>query len=79
MATLETLKVLLSDHLSFDTNEIPEVSEDTTFKSIGMDSLDQLEFVMSVEDHFRIEIPDDEANDLQTLGQIRKYLVSVGK
>jgi acyl carrier protein len=41
---------------------------------LGADSLDIVELVMSLEEEFDIEIPDEEAEQLQTIGQAIDYL-----
>lgn len=51
--TIEKVKELLADHLEIDTDEI---TEDTTFEDLGVDSLDTVEIMMEMEDEFDIEI-----------------------
>jgi acyl carrier protein len=41
---------------------------------LGADSLDLVELVMSVEEEFDIEIPDDEAMKLKTVGAVVEYI-----
>ena len=41
---------------------------------LGMDSINQIEFIMAIEEEFRIDIPDDDAEKLLTIGQIEKYI-----
>jgi acyl carrier protein len=41
---------------------------------LGADSLDIVELVMSLEEEFDIEIPDEEAEQIQTIGQAIDYL-----
>lgn len=43
---------------------------------LGADSLDLVELVMQIEDDFNLEICDDEAQKLQTVGQIIEYVES---
>ena len=56
--TIEKVKELLADHLEIDTDEI---TEDTTFEDLGVDSLDTVEIMMEMEDEFGIEIKPAEA------------------
>lgn len=51
--TIEKVKELLADHLEMDVSEI---TEDSTFEDLGIDSLDAVEIMMEMEDEFGIEI-----------------------
>ncbi len=51
--TIEKVKDLLAEHLDIDVSEI---TEDTTFEDLGVDSLDTVEIMMEMEDEFGIEI-----------------------
>ena len=56
--TLEKVKELLAEHLEMDAREI---TEETTFDDLGVDSLDAVEIMMEMEDEFGIEIKPAEA------------------
>ena len=56
--TIEKVKELLADHLEMDVSEI---TEETTFEDLGVDSLDAVEIMMEMEDEFGIEIKPAEA------------------
>lgn len=47
---------------------------ETTFADLGADSLDEVEIVMEVEHEFNIEIPDADAEKLNTLGETLAYI-----
>ena len=47
-------------------------------EDLGADSLDTVELVMAFEEEFGIEIPDEDAEQLQTVGDAVKYLNSKG-
>ena len=49
--------------------EIEKVTDD-----LGADSLDTVELVMAFEEEFEIEIPDEDAEQMQTVGDAIKYL-----
>lgn len=46
---------------------------------LGADSLDTVELVMALEEEFDTEIPDEEAEKIQTVGQAIEYITSHGK
>jgi acyl carrier protein len=45
------------------------IKEESTFKDLGADSLDIVEIIMSFEEDFGIEIKDDDAEKIKTIGQ----------
>ncbi|MBQ8525103.1 MAG: acyl carrier protein [Clostridia bacterium] len=51
--TFEKVQNLLAEHLEIDASEI---TEETTFEDLGIDSLDTVEIMMEMEDEFEIEI-----------------------
>ncbi len=55
--------------------EQEKVTDDANFvEDLGADSLDTVELVMAFEEEFGIEIPDEDAEQMQTVGQAIKYL-----
>ncbi len=56
--------------------EIEKVTEDATFTNdLGADSLDLVELIMAFEEEFNVEIPDEEAEKLQTINDAVEYLL----
>ncbi len=55
--TFDKLKTLIADHLDIDEAEI---TMETTFEDLGIDSLDTVELMMEVEDEFGIEVKAQE-------------------
>ncbi len=54
---------------------VDEVSMEASFtKDLGADSLDQVELVMALEEEFGMEIPDEEAEKITTVGEAVKYI-----
>lgn len=52
-----------------------QINEGTSFvNDLGADSLDTVELVMELEEEFDINIPDDAAEKIQTVGQAVKYI-----
>jgi acyl carrier protein len=55
--------------------EPEKVTDDASFvEDLGADSLDTVELVMAFEEAFDIEIPDEDAEKLQTVGDAMRYL-----
>ncbi|MDZ7314911.1 MAG: acyl carrier protein [candidate division KSB1 bacterium] len=73
-AVEERVKQIIVDQLGVDASQ---VTEDASFiDDLGADSLDTVELVMAFEEEFGIEIPDEEAEKLQTVGDALRYLRS---
>lgn len=63
---------IVAEQLGVDKNK---VTPDTSFvNDLGADSLDTVELVMELEEEFNINIPDDEAEKIQTVGQAIDYI-----
>ena len=57
-----------------------KISQETSFiQDLGADSLDTVELVMEFEDEFDLNIPDEEAEKIQTVGEAIKYIEEKGK
>ena len=66
------VKAIIVDKLVVDATE---VSDDASFTNdLGADSLDTVELIMEFEKEFNIQIPDDEAEKIQTVGEAIKYI-----
>lgn len=66
------VKQIIVDQLGVDANEVTEAA--SFVDDLGADSLDTVELVMAFEEEFDVEIPDDDAEKLQTVGQALAYL-----
>ena len=72
----DRVKKIVVEHLGV---EAEKVSENASFiDDLGADSLDTVELVMAFEEEFGIEIPDEDAEQLQTVGDAVKYLNEKG-
>lgn len=70
--TLNRLKKVVAEQL--DVSE-EEITEDASFvEDLGADSLDMVELVMAFEEAFDIEIPDEDAEKIQTVKDAVEYL-----
>ena len=56
----------------------PTLNAETTFESLGADSLDLFELVMALEDEYSVEIPAEDLQNLATVGDVMKYLKDKG-
>ena len=71
-AVLEKIVEIVSEQMGVDK---AQVSAETSFvNDLGADSLDQVELVMLFEDEFKLDIPDEEAEKIQTIGHAVKYI-----
>ena len=70
----ERIIELLEGYEKVSATEITEASSFS--KDLGLDSLDVVEVVMEVEHEFNIQIPDDEADSLKSVGQTIDYIMA---
>ena len=69
---LEKIKEMLATQLDAD---IDSMSEQTKIaEDLGADSLDVVELLMSIEDEFSVEIPDEAIETIKTIGDVVKYI-----
>ncbi len=71
------IKSIVADKLSISEDQITE--EASFIDDLGADSLDTVELVMALEDEFDLDIPDDEAEKLTTVGKAIEYVLNNGK
>ena len=72
MATLDTIKNILNENLDID----PEtVGEESTFESLGIDSLDMVELICDLEEACEVDFGEPE--NLETVGDLVKYVDSL--
>ena len=68
----EKLKEILADQLDVDADSITKDS--MLIEDLGADSLDAIDIVMSVEDEFKIEVPDEIIEKIETVGDMLNYI-----
>ena len=73
MATIaERVNKIIVDKLGVDASEV--TSEASFTNDLGADSLDTVELIMEFEKEFNVSIPDEQAENIQTVGQAVTYL-----
>ncbi len=70
--TLDRVRKIVIDHLDADPEKVVEKA--SFIDDLGADSLDNVELVMAFEEEFDIEIPDDAAEHIQTVGDAVKFI-----
>ena len=68
----EKIKKTIADNLEIDEDSI--TMDSVVTDDLGADSLDVVDLVMSFEDEFGVEIPDDAVENIKTVGDIVKYI-----
>ncbi len=70
--TFQTVKDIIVDSLSCDEEDV--TMEARLAEDLNADSLDAVELMMSIEDAFGIEVPDEAAQDMKTVKSIVAYV-----
>ena len=68
----ERVKKIVIDHLGGDEAKVVEAA--SFIDDLGADSLDTVELVMAFEEEFSVEIPDDAAEKIQTVGDAISFI-----
>ena len=68
----EKIKTILADQLDVDEETI--TMETDIAADLGADSLDVVELIMSIEDEFEVEVPDEKIEGIKTVGDIVNYI-----
>lgn len=68
----ERVKKIVVEHLGVDDAKVVEGA--SFIDDLGADSLDTVELVMAFEEEFNVEIPDDAAEKIQTVGDAVKFI-----
>ncbi len=72
MSTLEKVKKLIAEQLCISIDEIADNAN--IVDDLGADSLDVVEMLMTLEDEFGLNIPDDKVEDIKTIPAIVKLI-----
>jgi acyl carrier protein len=71
---LAKIKNIVADKLSISEDQVTE--EASFIDDLGADSLDTVELVMALEDEFDLDIPDEDAEKLTTVGKAMDYVLA---
>jgi acyl carrier protein len=72
VALEDKVKEIIVDQLGVDADEV--TTEASFIDDLGADSLDTVELVMALEEEFSMEIPDEEAEKIKTVGDAVEYI-----
>ena len=67
-----SVEKIIAEHLNIDESSISDDSK--IVDDLGADSLHIVELVMQIENQFDIEIPDEDTENLITVGDVKKYI-----
>ncbi len=71
MAIFAKVKSIVVDQLGVDEGD---VTMETSFEELNADSLDIVELIMALEEEFDLDIPDEEAEKIRTVGDAVDYI-----
>ncbi len=71
----EKIRQILCDQLDIEESEV--TMESNIAEDLGADSLDVVDLIMSIEDEFEIEVPDDNVENIKTVGDVVNFIESV--
>ena len=71
---LKRVKSVIVEQLDIDKDLVPD---DSTFKELGVDSLDAVEIVLKLEEEFDIEISDEDAKQINSVSEAVTYIERV--
>lgn len=72
MAIIDKVKAIIVEQLGVEEEDVK--MESSFVDDLGADSLDIVELVMALEEEFELEIPDEDAEKIRTVGEAVKYI-----
>jgi acyl carrier protein len=73
----QRVKKIIVEQLSVNADQVTPAAK--FIEDLGADSLDTVELVMALEEEFAIEVPDEQAEKLQSVGDVIAYIESTQK
>ncbi len=70
----ERVRTIICDQLAVEPEKVVQTS--SFIDDLGADSLDIVELVMTMEEEFDLDIPDEDAEKMKTVGDVVKYITS---
>ena len=68
----EDVKAIIVEKLGVDASEVTETASFTN--DLGADSLDVVDLIMSLEDEFDLEVPDEQVENVKTVGDLVRFI-----
>jgi acyl carrier protein len=68
----DRIRTIVSEQFGVDMDEV--TPDSNILDDLGADSLDVVEFVMTLEDVFDIEVPDEAAESIRTIADVERYV-----
>lgn len=68
----EKIKEIICEQLEVDEKKV--TMESSLIDDLGADSLDLIDLVMSIEDEYDVEVPDDMIENIKTIGDVVKFI-----
>ncbi len=69
---IDKVKKILSEQFDVDMNELTDTTN--IEEDLGADSVEVIDLLMSLEDEFQIEIPDEAIDEIRTIGDLAAYI-----
>ena len=68
----EKIRAILCEQLELEENQV--TMESSIMEDLGADSLDLVDLLMSLEDQFNLEVPDEDVEKIKTVGDLVRYV-----
>jgi acyl carrier protein len=68
------IQAIVAEQLGVESKEV--TTEANILDDLGADSLDVVELVMSLEEAFDIEVPDEDVEEMRTVGDVQRYVIT---
>ena len=69
---IDKVKKILSEQFDVDMNDLTDTTN--IEEDLGADSVEVIDLLMSLEDEFQIEIPDEAIDEIRTIGDLAAYI-----